>query len=62
MRWYKMLNFYHYEQDEKEEMYAKKVFAITSSKLLIYSILFYICLTAIFNSLGLHYLCRMNQK
>ena len=45
-----------------EEMLAKKVFAITSSKLLIYSLLFYICLTAIFNSLGLHYLCRMNQK
>ena len=38
-----------------EEMYAKEVFALTSSKLLIYSLLFYI-------SLGLHYLCRMNQK
>ena len=45
-----------------EEMYAKEVFALTSSKRLIYSHLFYICLTAIFNSLGLHYLCRMNQK
>ena len=39
-----------------EEMLAKKVFAITLSKLLIYSLLFYICLTAIFNSLGMHYL------
>ena len=38
-----------------EEMYAKEVFALTSSKLLIYSLLFYI-------SLGLHYLCCMNQK
>ena len=56
MLWYKMLNFYHYEQDEKEEMYAKEVFAITSSKRLIYSLLFCICLMAIFNSLGLHYL------